>query len=352
MNLDFKNLPVGNLPYDTLKSCKQMVLRLYKNIPYLPELPIIEPNDSIINRTIANIPCITIKDGKILLSDTTNAKFESTMSSFEKIFNSGKLYDLNQFGYNSPFMELYFAMLEKFQPQYALVNLIGPFTFANMIFNKNPGTLLTDRLYLKFIVNAITIKALWNLYIIKTISPKTTPIIFFNEDLLYKFGTLKRTNDNITNDTIVALFKAIFSKIQKAGAVVGVQSFQKCNWQLIFDTNCVKYISFDAYNNPSSLNILSSSVNSFLANGGYINWGFVPVMNENSIRFLKLDTMIDKFKTCAEGLITAGVSADLIYNNMTISVNGDLSKYPLLFAEKALMMAHQLSEKIPDIAAM
>ena len=345
MNFNFKNLPLGSLPYDNIQLCKQMMLRLYEKIPFLPELPNIDVNDNIIQRTFGNIESITIKDGKILFPESIADLPELLLNRYDKIINSAELSDLEQFGFDAPYMKIYLAMLEKFKPENAIIELIGPFSFSNMVFNKNAGMLLTDRTYNRFISQVITLKALWCVYKIKSISPQTVPIIIFNEHMLYKFGTLKRINESITPETVVALMQRVFSKVRKAGALVAVQSFQKCNWQLVFDTNNVNIISFDAYTNPNNLNILSSSVNKFLAKGGTINWGIVPVGNENAIRSINVDSIHSKLISTMEALILKGVSSDLLYNNMTVSIQGNLANYPILFAEKAIIAANKLSKK-------
>lgn len=347
MRLNFKNLPVGSLPYNDIQPCKKMMLRLYEKLPFLPELPLIDKEDNIIQRTFNNLPGLMMKEGKLILQENNSENFGRAMIHFEKIFNSQDINDFQDFSFNPPFMNIYEAMLEKFLPEYTVIHLIGPFSFANMVFNINASLLLTDRFYRKYIIQAISVKALWFIHKVKSISPKTKPIIMFNEDSLYKFGTLKRTNEYITNDIVTELLYKVFQRIKKEGAIIGVQSFGKCNWQLVLDTNLVDIISIDAYNNPRNLNILAQSVNNFLAKGGYINWGIIPVMNETVIRTLNIEQAYSKFVSTVEELASNGVSADLLYKNSTVSVQGDLSKFPILFAEKALILTKQLSDKIP-----
>ena len=351
MILDFKNLPTGSLPYDNISLCKQMMLRLYKNVPFLPELPMMDTSDTLFNRTFSNISCIEQKDGKIFLPDNNNDKFVLELLKFDKIVESDNIDYYNLYGTSTPFFDLYLEFLKKFNPEYTIIELMGPFTFANSVFNQNASTLLTGREYRKFITEAFIIKAIWFINKIKQASLNTKPIILFNENLLYKYGTLKRTNESITKETITTLLTKIFKRIQKAGGLIGVQSFEKCNWQLILDTECVNLISFDAYNNSSSLNLIAGSINQFLIKGGYINWGIVPTMNELTIRNLNVDALFLKLRDSIEELATKGVSLDLLYKNSTISVQGNLAKYPILFAEKALIIANQLSKKIPASSA-
>ena len=41
------------------------------------------------------------------------------------------------------------------------------------------------------------------------------------------------------------------------------------------------------------------------------------------------------------------VSLDLLYKNATVSVQDNMADLPILFAEKALMIANQISKKLP-----
>ena len=348
MKLNFRNFPYGSLPYDNIQLCKQLMLRLYENIPYLAELPLIDKNDNIKVKTFENIPCVTLKDGKFLLPECTNEKFILSISQLEQACNSDNPEDYTPYGSNgTPYSNIYYEMLKRLKPEYTIINLLGPFSFANMVFNKNATVLLTDRAYRKYIVQAITVKALWYISKIKEASPETKPIIMFEEDLLYKYGTLKRTNEEINKETIITLFSKIFTKVQKSGGVVAVQSLEKCNWQLVFETEGVNIISFAAYNNPNNLNIISDAVNRFLSKGGYINWAIVPVTSEIAIKGLNLDTAYNRLINTMESLISEGVSADLIYKQATVSVQGHMSQLPILFAEKALMLTDKISKKLP-----
>ena len=46
-----------------------------------------------------------------------------------------------------------------------------------------------------------------------------------------------------------------------------------------------------------------------------------------------------------DSLIAKGIDRELLLNNMSVSVQGDVQKYPILFAEKALMLSSKLAER-------
>lgn len=346
MKLNFKNLPISNLPYEDVTLCKQMMLRLYENVPYLAELPKIDPNDNIVKRTVENLPGITYKDKKLIIEDCYGSSFIKCAQELDQVFNSDDENKLDAYSSSSPFWELYTEMLKRIQPKYTVIRLLGAYSFAEAVFNVSTSTMLREKAYRKYIIQAIGVKALWFINKIKSLSPETKVILLFEEQQLYKFGSLKRNHEDITKDTIVSLFTKIFQKIQKAGGLIGVQSFEKCNWQLVLDSN-VDLISFDAYNNPNSLNIISDRLGTFLAKGGYINWGIVPANNEKTIRSMNVDTAYKLFTKAIEDLSAEGISLDLLLRNSTVSVQDNLVNIPLLFAEKALMIENQLGKKIP-----
>jgi len=346
MKLNFRNLPIANLPYEDVLLCKQMMLRLYENIPYLAELPKIDANDNIIHRTVQNIPGIIYKEKKLLIEDHTTSSFMKAAAEIDRIYNTMDETDLEQYCSDSPFWEMYTEMLKRIQPQYTIIRLLGPYSFAETIFNVSTASILKEKSYRKYIIQTIGIKAMWFLNKIKSISPNTKLIILFEEQQLYKFGTLKRNNEEITKELIISIFTKLFQKLQKNGALIGVQSFEKCNWQLILESN-VNLISFDAYTKASSLNIVSDRLDTFLAKGGIINWAIVPANNENAIRGLNIDFTNKIFTKAIEDLAAEGVSLDLLYKQSTVSVQAHLANIPILFAEKALMIESQLAKKIP-----
>ena len=172
-------------------------------------------------------------------------------------------------------------------------------------------------------------------------------MVLFDEPLLCNFSNLKRTDEHVS-ENIISLLTKLYQKIHSLGAFVGVQSFNKCNWQIPIDAGA-DLLSFDAYNNPNNLNVIAESINNFLVNGGYINWGIVPVMSVNTIKSINLDYMEQKLAAVTNSLADDGVLHGPLMRHSTVSVQGDLSQMPILHAEKALILSHQLSNKLSHL---
>jgi hypothetical protein len=181
---------------------------------------------------------------------------------------------------------------------------------------------------------------------IKEISPETTPLVILEEPLFGRLGDIKRENEDITIELVTALFSRVVEKLKDSGAYVGVQCLDKCDWKIPINAG-VDLISIDAYNNPNNLCIIPEQIVEFVARGGKINWGIVPSGPESLVKDLNIDIVANRLFTTMENLIIAGVPENFVYNSAYVSVQGDLDKLPIVFAEKAIILAHQLSKRIP-----
>ena len=144
----------------------------------------------------------------------------------------------------------------------------------------------------------------------------------------------------------IAITEENLEKIKEAGASVGIQCMDKCDWQVPINAG-VDLISFDAYNNPNNLCIIPELITEFISRGGKINWGIVPVMDEAVVKSLNIDIVLRRLFSTMEGLILEGVPDKFVYNSAFVSVQGDAGELPIILAEKAIILANQLAKRIP-----
>lgn len=343
--VSFKCLPVGDLPYEDNMAATRMMVKLFEQIPYLAMMPIADSNDNLVNRTLTHIPGVKIKDKKVHFRDG-NDNFKAAFAKLDEAFNSFDVEKLERFKLESFFFPKYMQILKRIKPKETVVNIFGPFTVSQKLEHKDKLQLLSDKFYRKLVVQAVAVKAMWAIAQIKSVSPETVPIIVLEEPLLYKYGDIKRENEDVTRDIVINMFSKVIQKIKECHGLVCIQSFEKCDWQIPIEAGA-DIISFDAFNNPNNLNIIAEKVNNFLIGGGRINWGIVPVRNESIVRALTIDKLVNHFEKTVESLIDSGVSERLAYNRSLVSIQGNIDKLPLIFAEKALILSTQLAKRIP-----
>lgn len=345
MKLHTRCLPLGTLPYEKLDLATRMQAKLFEQMPYLAIYPLIDEEDCIIRRTFAGIPGVKIKGKKVVLKVSSNS-YKENLTKLDKAYNNPNLDTLAPFAIESHFMEKFVQLAKKFKSHYACINLLGPFTISQMLLNAAEEQTLADKSFRKLFIQSVCVKALWAIETLKVSCPHTTPLVILEEPMLAQLGNLKRENEEINAELVSNLIAKVVEKLKEHGAVVGVQCLEKCNWQVAINANA-DMISFDAYNNPNNLNIIPEDIINFIAKGGKINWGIVPVASETVVKSLNIDLVSKRFFATLEGLILAGVPEKYVYNSALVSVQGDLAHLPVIFAEKAVILATQLSKRIP-----
>lgn len=347
MKINSRCFPSGALAYTDIDHAVRMVVKLFEKTPYLPLLPKITENDTLINRTLENIPGITIDGKKIKIKPGTEA-YKQGLARMEKACNNPTKELLEPYAIHSEFMEKFEHIIRRFKSTEACVNLLGPFTISQILINAAEEQLLADKSFRKLFIQAVCVKALWAINKIKEISKTTIPIIVLEEPMLGELGALKRDNEDITVEFVTSMLAKVVEKIQPTGALIAVQCYDKCDWKIPINAG-IDIISFDAYNNPNNLCIIPESIQEFLERGGKINWAIVPTINETIVKNLTLDSIEQRFLKTLEGLVLAGIPRPLVYNSALVSLQGDVDKLPLIFSEKALIMATQLAKRIPVV---
>ena len=345
MKLKSRCIPFGSLPYTDIESTTRMVAKLFERFPYDVMLPNIAPDDSLAYRTLAGIPGIKFKEGKILIKTTSNIYKQKSID-LDKAFNNPSLENLDSFAIESPFIEKFFDIIKKFKSPNAAINLLGPFTISQILNNVAEEQMLADKSYRKLFIQAVCVKALWAVEAIKLVSPETTPVVILEEPSLAKLGDLRRENEDITTELVTTLLTRVIEKIKATGAIVAVQCFEKCDWTIPINAGA-DILSFDAYNNPNNLCIIPEQIVEFLDRGGKINWGIIPTKSDAMLKVLTIDEIASRLFSTMQGLVLAGVPAAKVFNSALVSTQGNTDKLQIIFAEKALILATQLAKRIP-----
>ena len=342
MNLNFKILPINNMPYTDEMAMTRLMVRIFENIPCLAMLPNIDKSENLIDRTLTSFAGLKKTDSKytkVSLSDKDVSEIENAVSSLN-------LDILENFKVQSVFLKKYLQIVERIKPKQTLISLYG--IFSTILFLEKNGyvDILKDKKTRKLLILYYIAQALWCILKVKSISPNTTPIILYDEPELYKFSQVKRSDTKIQNSTLITIFTKVFEQIHQNGGLVGIQSFSKCDWNIPLDSG-IDIISFDAHNNPYNLHVVAKELNLFLHNGGIINWAIIPANNDENIKNQTVDNILKKTSKAIEMLTAEGVDIQLTYNNSVISIVNSLEKLPIFFAEKALMIAYQASKRMP-----
>lgn len=344
MRIETKCLPTGNLPYENITLATHMIAKLFYDFPYIAFLPNISQNETTEIRTLESMPGVAYKDNKLILRVGTE-KYSKDIERLNKAFNNPTYKNLEKYSFKSEFLEKYLQIIKKFNSKYACVNLLGPFTISQLLIQSAKEQVLADKNFRKLFIQSICVKSLWIINKIKEFCPTTIPVIILEEPKLGQLGIIKRQDEEITVELVTNMISRVVTKLHEAGSIVGVQCFEKCDWSVPINAG-VDLISFDAYNNPNNLNIMPEIITKYLQQGGMINWGIVPTISESIVKGLTVDYIANRLNTTMSGLILSGVPSDLVYKSALVSLNGNTNHLPVIFAERACMLAKQIASRL------
>lgn len=341
-------VPKGALPYKDLTLVTRMSDKLFEHAKFLPYLPIIDKNDTIYHFTLDGMPFVKVKGNNLSFNDDFE-KNQKALVKLDKTFNTPSSKALNAYAVHSVYFEKLLEIIANSKTQFVYINLLGPFTISQDVIGLSGKQFLNDKAYRKFFIQAVTVKALYIIDKIKEVNPKITPIIMLEENKLGNIGVIKKDNEDITLELVSTMLSRVVEKIKEAGGMVGVHCSNKCDWTVPINAG-VDIISYDAYNNPNNLCIFPEQIKEFIANGGKINWCIMPTMTESIVKEMNIDALTRRLVATFEGLVNAGVPAKYVYNSALISIQGDLDKLSIIFAEKALILTSQLEKRIPVVS--
>ena len=135
MKLSFKCLPVGDLPYETNELATKLTVKLFENVPFLANMPNASEDESVINRSVSNLPGVKIKDKKIIFKE--GPQYKPLLVAMDAAFNNPSAESLEPYKFDTFFLPKYFQILKRIKPAETVVNLTGPFTLSQKLVAKD-----------------------------------------------------------------------------------------------------------------------------------------------------------------------------------------------------------------------
>lgn len=350
-NLDFLTLncmAVGSLPNKDVESAMKTVEKHFSQIPFWPQLARFNRNEDMINQFLENLPGLVIDQSaeKVYLeneSDTFFEQLEELFMNYEEIIADISSELLNKYAIteeNSSTLKPFLEIIKKTKPKFAKGQIVGPFTLATTLTDKEGRCTFYDETLREVVVKTLSLKALWQINEIKKVSPDTTPIIFIDEPSISQLGTSAFIT--ISKEDVIGVLKEVSDLIKENGALSAIHCCGKCDWIVPIESG-VDIINLDGYFFAQNLSIFSNELKPFLENGGIIAWGIVPTLDKDALEKASIDEMTAKFDEAIGYLVKKGINKDLLLKNSMVTPSCGAGSLTVKLAEKAMMLTQELS---------
>lgn len=333
-------MAIGSLPHKSVESAMELVEKNFAALPFWPQLAKFDKNEDMIVQFLENMAGINFDGDKIYLDGDSDKFFEQLEQLFLD-FEEKKGYEIT---YSSTFVK-FLNLVKTNQPKYAKGQIVGPFTLATSLVDKQGKCAFYDETLKEVIVKTLALKALWQIEEIKKASPTTIPIIFIDEPSISQLGTSAFIT--ITKEEVIEMIKEISDLIKEHGALSAIHCCGKCDWSIPVECG-VDIINLDGFFFAQSLSLFHKEIKPFLQNGGKIAWGIIPTLDSEALAASTIDTMIDKFDKAINYLVKKGIDKDLILDNSMVTPSCGAGSLSVELAHKAMDLTKELSQKLKD----
>lgn len=348
-------MAIGSLPHKNVDEAMALVKNNFAEIPFWPQLSRFNRNEDMIVQFLEGIPGLVIDSVSehIYLeneSDTFFEKLEELFLDYEEILSDpdSNMDLLNKYAIteeNSSTITPFLEIVKETKPAYAKGQVVGVFTLATTLTDKDNKCAYYDETLREIIVKTLSLKALWQIKQIKKASPDTTPIIFMDEPSISQLGTSAYIT--ISQDEVVSVIKEVSDVIKNNGALSAIHCCGKCDWSLPIKVD-VDIINLDGYFFAQSLSLFHEQLKPYLQNGGMIAWGVVPTLDKDALKASDLNTMVKKFDEAVDYLVKKGIDRSLVINHSMITPSCGAGSLSEELAEKAMNLTFELSKTLKN----
>lgn len=346
--LKLECIAIGSLPYDSPEKSIKLIQAF--NIPFWPQLAKVSKNEDMTIQFLEGMPSFLYSEDSDFYFDTESEKFfedlEQLFMDYEEIISDNNEELLNKYAisdkYSSAF-KYFLQIINEKKSSFAKGQIVGPFTLATTLKDKNGRCAIYDDTLREIIVKTLSLKALWQVKQIKKAGAR--PIIFIDEPSVTQLGTSAFIT--VSQDDVISMLKEISDIIKQNGGLSAIHCCGKCDWNVPIKTG-VDIINLDAYSYSENLGVFSKSVESFLKSGGKIAWGVVPTLDRDALEKADLKQMISKFDKAVNYLTKKGIDEKLIIDNSLITPSCGAGSLSETLAEKAIHLTKDLSDSLQE----
>jgi len=328
---------IGSLPHcDAGEACR-LILDLFPEIPFWPQLPRRSPRENMYHQYAEGMPGMVIRgDGGFYIDEGKEGFYEELERFYEAFLSE----DLERFRISKEYAAGLYAWLEEREHMHSAWGIkgqvTGPISFGLQVTQADKRSILYNETLRDVMVKQLLRKAQWQVSIMRQIHPR--PILFLDEPYLAAFGS---AFTSIDRDTVLSTFREIFSGID---CPTGIHCCGNTDWSLVLESG-PDILSFDAYSYIDSLFLYTEELKGFLVKGGIIAWGIVPT-NEPDIRKETAEGLLKRLEKAWERLAGLGFSTRDIMAQSLITPACGLGTVSVEAATEAFRITRQISERI------
>jgi hypothetical protein len=301
-------LALGSVPYIEPNKAWECVLKRFSHIPVWPQLPRRVYLESMYAQFSERFPGLVIEEERIYVDRRRDLDPD-----LERLYLAYLENDL-QYGQTSPKYAAGLGALLSGQvsmphPAMALKGQItGPVSWGLTVVDQNQRPILYDEILADAVGKHLRLKAAWQERELSKLAPRT--IMFLDEPYMASFGS---AFVSLSREITIGMLEEVLAGMK---GIKGVHCCGNTDWSILLSTG-VDIVSLDAYDYGDTLALYPEDVSRFLARGGTLAWGIVPVggMAESETA----SSLVERLLATMERLVEKGVPREPLFQRGLVS---------------------------------
>lgn len=338
---DFAATSVGSLPHTDPAAACDLIRRCLPEIPAWPQLPRRDPRESIYAQYSPGFPGAALVDGRVVVDRTRDLAPE-----LERLYerylagDAGALaLDADHAAGLARFRALDFPGARALKGQ-----VMGPVSWGLTVTDQDRRAILYDEVLADACAKHLRLHAAGQERALREIrvgghAPQPATIVFVDEPYLASYGSAYVA---VERDLVVRLLEEVFAGLH---GLKGVHCCGNTDWSLLLDTS-LDILNFDAFNFAGALALYPQAVRAFLARGGIIAWGIVPVGSDEQVLAQTPEALAGRLDDALRALAARGVPLNALVNAALVTPACGLGTLSEPAADRALALAAEVSRRL------
>ena len=322
---------MSTVPYRDAAKTAEIIL---KSCPQAPRLPIMTRS---FRWLYEGIPCLILdREKKRVFMAPPEQREAEVLEFYDRVEND----DLEYFATTVNTAPFYYEILEKLQRadredlNWVGFQIPGPNVLGATFKQIDGRPCFHHEDLWDILVKAIAMKTRWLEKMIKEALPQIQVIADHPEPTLVSFTSSEGSGSR------EKIIQGINQAFQGFGGLRWVHCCSNIDWTLLTEAE-IDVINFDAFQFADKIALYAKEIQGFLARGGMLGWGIVPV-SDDLIAQENVDSLMARLDKGIDLLVQQGVDEELLYTSSWVLTACETS----LLSPQQADVAFDLNEKI------
>jgi hypothetical protein len=320
------------VPYRDMDRAADIILECFPEAPCLPAMT------RSIKWMLEGIPCLVMDRERRIIYFELSTEREGEILEF---YDRYEAEDLDYFAttpVTAPFIHRMIELIAERRPdqlKWVGFHTAGPILLGDTLKQADGTSSIHNETLRDVLIKGMNMKARWLEARIRSAIPDIQVIANLPETTLVTFTSSAGSG---SRDDII---EAVNLSFEGLDCITWVHCCANIDWSLLTDSN-VRVINFDAYQHAENFSLYAEGIKTFLARGGMLGWGIVPVVREN-LEKETVDSLLKRLEQGIELLVNQGIDEDLLARASWLLPSCETALLTPEESDRALRMTRDIS---------